>query len=139
MGLCYSSAHVAQEPGYSLQRQRVRAESSATKAVSGEVSEDDARRQCCKFQNSAGIGSARHPYFGLGGKPEQPSDEPNLSPNIIAAHPSSLPLANHVYRIISVNRSPSGVKFPEALLARWCCSSIGRVDDDIGNEESHRS
>jgi type I restriction enzyme M protein len=62
------------------------------------------------------VGAAPHRLF-LGGQPEQLSDEPDLGPNIIAPHPPNLPLPDHIHRLISLNRSPSRMKFPEALLS----------------------
>jgi hypothetical protein len=69
-----------------------------------------------QLSKSAGIGSARLACFNLLGQPKQLSDEPDLSPNIIAPHPPNLPLPNHVHRLIALNGSPGRVKFPEALL-----------------------
>jgi hypothetical protein len=49
-------------------------------------------------------------------KPEQFFDEPDLTPNIIAAQPPNLPLPHHVHRLIALNGSPGRMKFPETLL-----------------------
>ena len=48
--------------------------------------------------------------------PEQLVDELNLSPNIRTAHPLRLPLPDHVYCLVSLDRSPRRVKFTKALL-----------------------
>ena len=48
--------------------------------------------------------------------PEQLVDELNLSPNIRTAHPPRLPLPDHVYCLVSLDRSPCRVKFTKALL-----------------------
>ena len=50
-----------------------------------------------------------------GSHPEQFVDALNLPPNIRTAHPPYLPLPDHVHRLISLNRSPSRVKFAKAL------------------------
>ncbi len=52
----------------------------------------------------------------LSGQPEQLSDEPDLTPNIIGLHPPNLALPDHVHRLIALNRSPGRVEFPETLL-----------------------
>ena len=62
-----------------------------------------------------GVGAALLSWF-LGVQTEQLFDEPDLTPNLIALHPPNLPLPDHIHRLISLNRSPSRVKFPEALL-----------------------
>jgi hypothetical protein len=59
---------------------------------------------------------ARYRFWFLHGQPEQFTDEPNLTPNILAADPSNLPFLHHVYGLIALNRSPRGLEFPEALL-----------------------
>ena len=58
----------------------------------------------------------RWPIYFLREESEQLTDEPDLTPNVVSLHPPNLTLANHVYRLIPLNRSPGGVKFPEALL-----------------------
>ena len=55
-------------------------------------------------------------FWLLGGQPEQPFYESDLRPNIIAPHPSNLPLSDHVHRLITLNCSLGCVEFPEALL-----------------------
>ena len=52
----------------------------------------------------------------LGCQLEKAVDELNLSKKIISCHPSSLPLPDHVDCFIALNRSPSRLKFSEALL-----------------------
>ena len=52
----------------------------------------------------------------LGYQVEKAVDEPNLSKKIISCHPSSLPLPNHMNCFVALNRSPSRLKFSEALL-----------------------
>jgi hypothetical protein len=52
----------------------------------------------------------------LGCQLEEVVDELNLSKKIISCHPSSLPLPDHVDCFIALNRSPSCLKFSEALL-----------------------
>ena len=52
----------------------------------------------------------------LVGQPKQLSDEPGLTPNIIARHPPNLPLPDHVHRFIALNCSPGRIEFSEALL-----------------------
>ena len=51
-----------------------------------------------------------------GSQIEQPVDEPILVANIIVADPPRLPLADHVYSLVSRNRSPSCVELAKALL-----------------------
>ena len=51
----------------------------------------------------------------LGDQPEELSDEPDLTANIIASHPPNLPLPDHVHRFIALNRSPGSMVFSEAL------------------------
>src|SRR5271170_5685534 len=46
----------------------------------------------------------------------QPVDEPILLEDIIVADPPHLPLADHVYSLVSRNRSPSCVELAKALL-----------------------
>jgi hypothetical protein len=53
----------------------------------------------------------------LGVQPEQRSDDANLRPNIIAAHPSNLAFPNHVHRLIALKRSPGGMEFRKPCLA----------------------
>ena len=48
--------------------------------------------------------------------PKQLVDELNLLPNIRTAHPSRLPLPDHVNCLISLDRSPRRVEFTKALL-----------------------
>jgi hypothetical protein len=43
-------------------------------------------------------------------------DELILTPNIIPAHPSSLPLPYHVHRPVPLNRSPRRLELSESLL-----------------------
>src|ERR1035437_836603 len=52
----------------------------------------------------------------LGCQIEKAVDELNLSKKIVSCHPSSLPLPDHVDCFIALNRSPSRLKFSEALL-----------------------
>jgi len=52
----------------------------------------------------------------LGCQLEKAVDELNLSKKIISCHPSSLPLLDHVDCFVALNRSPSRLKFSEALL-----------------------
>jgi hypothetical protein len=52
----------------------------------------------------------------LGCKLEKAADEPNLSKKIISCDPSNLPLPDHVDCFVALNRSPSRLKFSEALL-----------------------
>ena len=52
----------------------------------------------------------------LGCQVEKVVDELNLSKKVISCHPSSLPLPDHVDCFVALNRSPSRLKFPEALL-----------------------
>src|SRR5450759_2855151 len=52
----------------------------------------------------------------LGCQIEEVVDELNLSEKIISCHPSSLPLPDHVDCFVALNRSPSRLKFSEALL-----------------------
>jgi hypothetical protein len=51
----------------------------------------------------------------LGGQPEQLSDEPDLAPNITAAHPPNLPFPDHVDHLVALHFSPSRMEFPKAL------------------------
>ena len=60
------------------------------------------------------VAGGTHSWF-LGGKLEQLFDEPVLTLNIIALDPPNLSFPDHIHRLISLNRSPSRVKFPEAL------------------------
>src|ERR1035437_1197441 len=53
----------------------------------------------------------------LGCQVEKAVDKLNLSKKIISCHPSSLPLSDHVDCFIALNRSPSRLKFSEALLS----------------------
>src|SRR5271154_3896938 len=46
---------------------------------------------------------------------EQPVDELILFANIIVADPPRLPLPDHVHRLVSLNRSPGGLKLAKAL------------------------
>ncbi|MDQ2775777.1 MAG: hypothetical protein M3Y57_12805 [Acidobacteriota bacterium] len=68
------------------------------------------------FKKSAGAGQLDTHSVSLNGQPEQISNEPDLTPNIISPHLSNLPLPDHVYRLIALNRSPGRVEFPETLL-----------------------
>jgi hypothetical protein len=43
-------------------------------------------------------------------------DELILAPNIIPAHASSLPLPDHVHRLVPLNRSPFRLELLESLL-----------------------
>src|ERR1019366_8545551 len=52
----------------------------------------------------------------LGCQIEKIVDELNLSKKIISCYPSSLPLLDHVGCFVALNRSPSRLKFSEALL-----------------------
>ena len=51
-----------------------------------------------------------------GSQIEQLVDELILLANIIAADPSRLPLADHVHRLVTFNRSPSCSELAKALL-----------------------
>jgi hypothetical protein len=51
-----------------------------------------------------------------GSQIEQPVDEPILLASIIVADPLCLALPDHVYRLVSRNRSPSCVELAKALL-----------------------
>jgi len=46
---------------------------------------------------------------------EQPVDELILFANIIVADPPRLPFADHVHRLVSLNRSPGGLELAKAL------------------------
>jgi hypothetical protein len=52
----------------------------------------------------------------LSGQPEQLSDKPDLTPNVLARDPPNLALPYHVHRLVALNRSPGRVEFSEALL-----------------------
>src|SRR5215471_12878764 len=72
---------------------------------------------CCNFEN----GDGRTPREELGGEVsgsqiEQPVDELILLANISVADPPRLPLADHVQRLVSRNRSLSGAELAKALL-----------------------
>src|SRR3954453_20482745 len=73
-------------------------------------------RQCCNFQSRQEYVSVAPIFWFLGGQPEQPFYKADLRPNIIAPHPSNLPLSDHVHRLITLNCSLGCVEFPEALL-----------------------
>ena len=62
----------------------------------GSVASFKTRQESCR--------RGTHLWF-LGGQPEQFSDEPDLTPNIIAPQPPNLPLPDHVHRLIALNRS----------------------------------
>ena len=47
---------------------------------------------------------------------EELVNELNLAPNIRAAHPPNLSLADHVNGFLALNRSPCRLEFSEALL-----------------------
>jgi hypothetical protein len=47
---------------------------------------------------------------------EKAVDELNLAKQVVSCYPSNLPLPNHVNRLVALNRSPSRLKFSEALL-----------------------
>ena len=66
------------------------------------------KRQESDWSGRPGAVSCRHP--------EQLVDELNLSPNIRTAHPPRLPLPDHVYCLVSLDRSPCRVEFTKALL-----------------------
>ena len=51
-----------------------------------------------------------------GSQIEKPVDEPILLANIIVADPPRLPLADHVYSLVSRNRSQSCLELAKALL-----------------------
>src|SRR4051812_32457857 len=72
--------------------------------------------QCCNFQSRQEYVSVAPIFWFLGGQPEQPFYKSDLRPNIIAPHPSNLPLSDHVHRLIALNCSLGCVEFPEALL-----------------------
>jgi hypothetical protein len=52
-----------------------------------------------------------------GGQFEELVDELNLTPNVSPANPPSLPFPNHVYRLISLNRSPCRLELSKSLLS----------------------
>src|ERR1035438_10094244 len=52
----------------------------------------------------------------LGCQIEEVVAELNLTKKIISCHPSNLPLPDHVDCFVALNRSPSRLKFSEALL-----------------------
>jgi len=52
----------------------------------------------------------------LGCQIEKAVDELNLAKKVVSCHPSNLPLPDHVNRFVALNRSPSRLKFSEALL-----------------------
>ena len=52
----------------------------------------------------------------LGCQIEKAVDELNLTKKIISCQPSNLPLPDHVDCFVALNRSPSRLKFSEALL-----------------------
>jgi len=54
--------------------------------------------------------------FALGGQFKHFVDELILTPNISAAHPSNLSLAQHVDCFVTLNRSSRSPKFSESLL-----------------------
>ena len=59
-----------------------------------------------------------------GSQIEQPVDEPILLANIIVADPPRLPLADHVYSLVSRGRSPRCSELAKALLGLY--SSLDR-------------
>src|SRR6201987_1640728 len=73
---------------------------------------------CCNFENMDGRRRERKLGGGevSGRQIEQPIDELILSANIRAAEPTRLPLADHVQRLVSCNRSLSCAELPKALL-----------------------
>jgi hypothetical protein len=49
-------------------------------------------------------------------KSKKAVDETNLGKKVVSCQPSNLPLPDHVNRFVALNRSPSRLKFSEALL-----------------------
>jgi hypothetical protein len=43
-------------------------------------------------------------------------DESDLPSDILLAYPSNLPLAEHMHRLVTLNRSSSSLEFPKPLL-----------------------
>jgi hypothetical protein len=43
-------------------------------------------------------------------------DELNLTPNIVPIHPPSLPLPDHIHRLIPLNRPSRSLELPKPLL-----------------------
>ena len=53
---------------------------------------------------------------GSGDQFEELVDELNLTSNVSSAHPTSLPLPDHVHRLITLNRTLRRLEFSEPLL-----------------------
>ena len=72
--------------------------------------------QCCNFQFHGIAGRSERDYRVSGGQAEHFVDELILTPHISPAHPSNLPLAQHVDRFISRNRSSRRLELSKSLL-----------------------
>jgi len=84
--------------------------------------------KCCNYEN----GDGRTPREELGGEVssrqlEQSVDELMLLANISPADPPRLPLADHVQRLVSRNRSLSCAEFAKALLGRHASLERPRI------------
>src|SRR6266849_629442 len=71
---------------------------------------------CCNFEWLTELGRGQARIAISGSQIEELPDETDLTENIIPAHPSNLPLSDHVHRLISLNRSPGRLELSKSLL-----------------------
>jgi hypothetical protein len=64
--------------------------------------------------------------LGLGSHSKQTGDEGDLPSNVSFAHPSDLPLANHVHNLVSLQRSPCRFNRKEAH--PWLDQPLDKTD-----------
>jgi hypothetical protein len=71
---------------------------------------------CCNLEWLTELGRGQARIAISGSQIEELPDETDLTENIIPAHPSNLPLSDHVHRLIPLDRSPCRLEFPKSLL-----------------------
>jgi hypothetical protein len=71
---------------------------------------------CCNFEWWTELGRGQARIAISGSQIEELPDETNLTENIIPAHPSNLPLSDHVHCLIPLDRSPCRLELSKSLL-----------------------
>jgi hypothetical protein len=71
---------------------------------------------CCNFEWLTELGRGQARILISGSQIEELLDEADLTEDIIPAHPSNLPLPNHVHRLMALDRSPRRLELPKSQL-----------------------
>ena len=71
---------------------------------------------CCNFEQTIKREEGHVRITISGSQIEDLVDESDLTEDIFPAHPSNLPLSDHVHRLVTLNRSPRRLELPKSLL-----------------------